>query len=321
MYYNAPTTNLPVDALSNEKIASLGQGRLGPAPEFLLNLANNSTPVVPSSGIQWDEQDGETDSGNYPIGQSTLVSYYVFGLLPTVAAAPAGGYGQDDHIIVLNQQTCELYETFAMQSNAPPYHEASGSIINIGDYNLRTAYRDTPVLVDSYGLDNGTASGQPIWPFVLTHAEAYSGQPILHSFRFALPQSLGSAGFQWPGTHAAGGTGSNGIYMASQFRLKASFNINTCLNGNVGEAFTPQFQQVLIAMQTYGLFFTDYGYPGLVSTDADQAWGDPGSSTSDNWVFAGMMHCVQFSDLEVVDNTPRVISATSGQVNLSFIPR
>jgi hypothetical protein len=78
----------------------------------------------------------------------------------------------------------------------------------------------------------------------------------------------------------------------------------------------------LADLQQYGLYYTDVsGSFGLVGTDASQAWGDPNLATSDNWIFAGWLHCIQASDLEIVDNTPRIISVTSGQVNQNFPAR
>jgi hypothetical protein len=74
-------------------------------------------------------------------------------------------------------------------------------------------------------------------------------------------------------------------------------------------------------LQQYGLYFTDNGSPGLITTDADQAWGDPNSPASDTWIFAGWLHCIQLSDLELVENTPRVINVLSGQVNAAFVAR
>lgn len=320
LYYNSPVNTLPVEPTSNARIASLGAGRLSPNPEFLLNVTDG-TQSVPASSITWDETNGETDGGNYPLTQSSLVSNYIFptgGVYqsPTVAASPAGGWGGDAHVLMLNTTNCDLYEIFALQSNAPPYHAGAGSIINTSDYNLRTVYKLIPPLVDTDGLDNGTASGMPIWPMVLTHAEVFGNKPITHGVRVTFNQTQGSPGYQWPATHAAGGRGSSGIYMGATFRLKSTFDTTTCHNGNPGAVYPPWFQQVLYALQTYGIYNADYGYPGLISTDAVADWGDPSSTTSDNWAFAGWLHCVQLSDLEQVDNTPRVINVTSGQVNL-----
>jgi hypothetical protein len=262
------------------------------------------------------------------------VSNYSFAgsyLLPTVAAAPAGGYGGDSHLLVLRTDTCFLYETFVFGANAPPYSAATGSIINLSDYNLRTAYKTNYPLIDSDGLDNGTASGIPIWPIVLTHDEVFgvggSGAapgavtPIQHGLRLMLDHPEDTPGFQWPATHAAGGNGNVSFYLGDTFRLKASFDMTTCHNGNVGALYPPWFQNVLQGMKTMGLYFADHGTPGLISTDGVAAWGDPSLATSDNWILAGWLHCVQLTDLEQVDNTPRIISMTSGRVNQNFVQR
>lgn len=319
MYYNAPVNTLPLDVNNTAKIAALSGYRLGPSPEFYLNVVNNTTPTYPSSQMIWDAAaSGEVDAGNYPMTQSTQVSLYLYGKGTPISGGPYTG--NDDHVIMLNTDTCVLYETYLLQNNAPPYHNVTGSIDNLKAYDLRTAAKQNS---DSDGLDNGTASGMAIWPEVLTHAEIFSGNPIVHGTRIGLGLAQGSPGFQWPATHMAGGTGTAGIYLGTTLRLPANYDTSTCHNEeNAGQPYPAWFQRVLTAFQTYGIYFADYtGSPGLIGTDADQGWGDPNSSSSDNWVFAGWLHCIRLTDLEVVDNQARIISLTSGRVQTNFPAR
>jgi hypothetical protein len=336
MYWNSPVANLPVDYKSPQKIASLGQGNLGPSPEFLLNVGDNTTPSTPSSAMVWGQGNpGEFDSGNYPMNPTTLVSNYVFGNPESVSAGPlAGG---DNHVLMLNSSTCIEYETYGLQNSTPPYSNSTGTIVDWKGYDLRKGKYNPASLPgganDSDGLDNGTASGIPIWPMVLTHDEVFGAggsaakptvSPIDHGVRFALTATQATVGFQWPATHTAGTpTGTANIFMGETFRLKNTFDTTTChYKDYSGQTFPPWFQNVLADLQQYGLYYTDVsGSFGLVGTDASQAWGDPNLATSDNWIFAGWLHCIQASDLEIVDNTPRVISTTSGQVNQNFPAR
>jgi hypothetical protein len=326
MYWNSSILTLPVDYANTAKIAALGVGRLGPSPEFLLNLATTATPTQPSNLMNIDVAqpgniNGEADSGSFPITPTSLVSVYMFGVTPTVAAGPYAG--QDDHVLMLNTSTCILYEVYLLQNNTPPYHIAFASIIGLKDNNLRTTYHIIPYSVDSDGLDNGTASGMAIWPFVFTHAEIFSGNPILHAGRIALSKASASPGWQWPATHSAGGTGNTNILLGATLRLHGGFDTITChANENTGQTYPPYARNLLIALEKYGVYFSDFSdFPGLISTDADQAWGDPNLSTSDNWALAGWMHCVQLSDLEFVDNVPRILAPTSGIVNQNFVVR
>ena len=336
MYWNSPVNMLPVSYLSPKQIASLGEANLGPSPEFLLNVGDNTTPTTSSSAMVWDQGNpGEFDSGNYPFNANTLVSNYIFG---APGAVSSGGVpGNDNHVLMLNSSTCLEYETFNLQNSTPPYHNSAGTIVDWKSYTLKTAQKYLPSTLpgnanDSDGLDNGTASGIPVWPMVLTHDEVFgvggsaaqpAVAPINHGVRFALSGAQVDNGFQWPATHSASGrTGANAIFMGATFRLKASFNSTTCgYRDNAGQAFPAWFQNVIADLQQYGLYLTDTGTTGLIGTDASQAWGNPGLATSDNWIFAGWLHCIQESDLEIVDNTPRVISTTSGQVNQNFPAR
>ena len=320
MYWNSPVDKLPVVMSSNSMIASLGVGNLWPSPEFTLNIVDNSTPTTPSYLMTWDQSNPmEFDSGSYPMTPNSQISRYVFGGSAPVSGAYIAG---DNHVLMLNSSTCLEYETYNLQNAIPPYHNSTGSIVDWRDYRMRTAQKFITVQGDSAGMDNGTASGIPIWPMVLTHAEVFSGQPILHGVRLGLTSTLTAGDYQWPATHGCCTHGTTNINMGATFRLKASFDTTTCrYKDNIGQPFPAWMKNVLVGLQTYGMYDTDNSSnPGSIGTDTDQGWGDTSLPTSDNWVFAGWLHCVQLNDLEVVDNTPRVISVTSGQVQ-TFIPR
>lgn len=307
-YCNSPIDKLPLDYRSAQKIAALGIGRLGPSPEMVLNIVGSS---VPGANIDWPDTSGETDSGTYPILPTSQVSRYVFG--QTSYLKDFTTFDEDGHILSLNPVTGNLYETYGASNNTEPYKLSLGVIWNMYDYRLRTATKLVPYGVDSSGLTSADAAGMPIWPFVLTHEEVYSGQPIIHGVRMGLRQDQVTYGYKWPATHAAGGTSGSGIMLGETFRVRADFTDPT---------FPDWFQPTLTALKTYGLYFTDNtGFPGLFSTDADQGWGDPNLAASDNWKFATELHKIPFTALEVVDNQPRIINLFSGQVNTNPIPR
>jgi hypothetical protein len=322
-YFNAPVDKLPIDLMSNSMIAAIASIRLGAEPEFIANQVTNATPTVPSYQMIIGENNGESDSGNFPIGQQTLVGYYTFGLTPSIAAAPAGGWGvnQDDHVTVINSDTCNDYEIWWMQSNTPPYKVGSTAIYNLGtDYKLRTAVK---VSQDTGGMiDGADAAGVPVAPMLLTHADAFSGNGFSGMTRFTLDNSIGQFGWRWPSTHSGRVSGSSGIVEGTIFRLRADFDIVTCQqNDNKGKAYPAYFVADLKSLQHRGLMYADGGGNGLLSADADQAWGDPSLSTSDIWAFNAWMHCIPGSALEVVDPQAEIVSIFSGQVNLNPIPR
>lgn len=299
-YFNSPVNKLPLDPQSAQKIAALGVGRLGSEPEFALNVVSGNPP---GASITWGGS-LESDGGNYPITPDTLLSSYEFGTPQTVGNNT--NFGGDNHVVMVNTSTGLLYETFALSNNVPPYGISNGAIWDLNSYQLRTACKLTPPIDDSDGLTSADAAGMPMWPLVLTHSEAFAGKPILHGFRFTLSPSVAAQGYIWPATHAAGGNATGPApVLGTTFRLAASFDVSP---------FPAWFQPILTALKTYGLYFADNGSSGLISADADQAWGDPDSSTSDTWIINGLFHQIPFSALEIVDNQARVISVTSGQV-------
>jgi hypothetical protein len=301
---------LPLDPSSAAKIASLGVGRLGPAPEFLLNIV---TGQPAGAAIAWESVNPESDGGNYPITPSTVVSIYEFGGNPAVSAYTA--FTTDGHILIANTTTGMLYETFALGNNVPPYQISNGAIWDMNSYCLRSALK---LSQDSSGLTSATAGGLPIWPLVLTHDEIFGVggsaanpaaniPPILHACRISLDKPHGGGGYQWPATHQSGGSGI--IRQGTCFRLSKSF---------VPPPNSPAyFLNLLTAFSNYGMIFDDFGSLGLISTDASQANGDPNSTTSDNYILAGLMHQIPLSALEIVENQARIINVLSGQVNQS----
>lgn len=322
-YGNSPVNRLPLDPWSAAKIALLGVGRIGPDYEFAINLANNQTPPAQ---IVWNADNGETDAGSYPFTDMSQVSNYssnspTNNIKDYTQANPNSGVGGDGHVLAINTDTGILYEGYGLWNNAQPYSFASGAVWDLKDYRLRTATKLIPPVVDSAGLTSADAAGLPITPFVLTHAEVYGGAPILHAMRITLPATALSKGYQWPATHASGGAAANGVFLGATLRLRPDFDIVTChANDNTGQPWPAWFVQVLVAMQTYGLYVADIGLP-LVSLDNDPKWGNTGSPTSDAWITSGWFHGILFSDLQVVDNQPRIISIFSGQVNPNFTAR
>ena len=299
-YFNSPVNKLPLDPQSSQKIAAMGVGRLGTNPEFVLNVV--SGPQVPAA-ITWGGS-LECDGGNYPIGPETVLSQYIFGTVVTVGSN--ANFSADNHICVINTDTGLLYETFGCNTNTPPYVINQGSIWDLNLYQLRSGCKLISPLDDSDGLTSADAAGMPMWPLVLTHSEWASGAPILHSFRFVISAAQASAGWIWPATHSGNGSGNNLPVLGTTFRLQASFDASS---------FPANMQSLITALKTYGLYFCDGGTTGLISTDGDQAWGDPNAiGVSDDSIINEWLHQIPLSALEIVDNQARVISVTSGQV-------
>ena len=318
MYYNQPVDGLPLDQQNAAKIASLGAGNLGPSPEFTVNMA---TATTPHPAIMWQNTNGESDSGTYPIDPGFFVSEYTYPNDPTVLNHVWGGPNDDAHLLVVDER-CINYEIYQMQNQTPPYVVSTGSIFDMNSTALRTDQKIITLAQDSDGLGSTDAAGMDISPLILTYAEAFSGKPINHGFRFALSQAQGSPYWQWPATHTGGRpTGTANILMGSTFRLNPAFDTGTCHYGSSsGQPFPSWFQTTLTALKAYGLYFADYtGNPGLVGVDADERWGDPSSSTSPIWQAAGFWHCIRLADLQIVDNQSRILDINDGAVKTGYV--
>lgn len=318
-YFNQPIDELPADQQSAAKIASLGVGRLGTSPEFALNLRDNTTPIP---AFNWDNVNGESDSGSYPVDANSIVSGWEFGTVGVLSAGVFLNPDWDAHILTINTDKGFLYEIYGLQNATPPYHVSTGSIWDLNGYALRTAQKIITWGADSDGLDSTDAAGMPIAPLVLTHAEFVSGQPISHALRFCLTPAQVTPGWQWPATHAAGGGATSNILMGTLFRLPADFDI---------ASFPASCQPVLQCIKTYGVHLTDLsGTAGLISLDSNQTspdlngirqgWGNGSDPASDQATLATVLHEIPLSALEIADNQCRIISVTSGQVKTNFVP-
>jgi hypothetical protein len=221
---------------------------------------------------------------------------------------------------MLNQDTCNDYEIWLLQTNVPPYTVGSAAIYNLHNYWLRTA---TKITQDSAGLDGGDAAGVPVTPMALRHADAFSGQGWQYMTRFTVDNGILSFCWVWPATHSGSARGSSGICEGQMFRIRQDFDTQTCHQGdNKDLPYPPYFMAALKSWQTYGMMVADGGATGLISADADQGWGDPSKPTSDTWRFNSWTHCVPLSTaLEAVDPEAEIVSVLSGQVYLNPLPR
>ena len=228
-----------------------------------------------------------------------------------------------------------LYEMFQQTTSTSPYTIGSGYIWDLNSYKLRNDFKIWWYGTDSSGSTSGDVSGAPIWVMVMTHDEICGvgnsmlagtcvAQTVNHAWRVAFETSIVQSGYQPPATHDGGTPAANNqVYIGTSFRLPAGYDVTTCHSGsNNGQAYPSWFVgSVLTTLLHYGLNFTDYGTNGLISSDVNQAWGDTGIGASDNAIIAGWLHCIQLQDLEVIDNTPRIINSRTLQVNNNFVVR
>ncbi len=198
----------------------------------------------------------ESDPGPMPIPANAQIE-----------GAPNPG---DQHVLVLDNANCWLYELFGSSvNNDGSWTAASASVWALQNYNQR------PLTWTS-----ADAAGLPIFPGLARYDEV-AGGTIHHALRFTLQHSR--AAFVLPATHwAANSTNANAAPMGMRLRLKANFNMSSYSAAN---------QVILKALQQYGMIMADNGSSMYLSGAPDSHWDN-----NDLHALGG----VKASDFEVV---------------------
>lgn len=163
------------------------------------------------------------------------------------------GEDGDRHVIVINTDTCRLYELYAAYSLTSPQRWEAGSGATF-DLNINDHWTDTWTSADAAGL--------PIFPGLARCDEASTGV-IDHAFRFTISKPRQAPGdnnvYVFPARHEAG---SNTDPMSPPFgarlRLKADYP--------EGE-FEGQALAIVRALKKYGMILADIGSNWYISGD------------------------------------------------------
>ena len=246
--WNRPVADLPLDPDSDAFVQSIGAGSYvhadfgsgewppgsGSPIGIPYTLVSQDQPGVAVSFVY----DGESDPGPYPI--------------PPDAAIEGGPAGDGDrHVLLVDQDSCLLYELFdAHLQPDGSWQAGSGAIFDLDTNDLRPA-----------GWTSADAAGLPILPGLVRYDEVAAGH-IDHALRFTAPQTRRT--YVWPARHFASSlTGTQYPPMGQRFRLKADFDIS---------GFSPQVRVILQAMKTYGLILADNGSDWFISGAPDVRW-------------------------------------------------
>ena len=145
--------------------------------------------------MTFDEYGDESDPGPYPIPADAPVEH-----------------GSDHHVIVVDESTCRLYETF--DSTRQPdgsWTAGSGATWDLRSNALRPA-----------GWTSADAAGLPILAGLVRYEEVAAGR-IDHAIRVTAPVTQRS--YVWPARHQAGSTNAaTAPPMGAWFRLRADFD-------------------------------------------------------------------------------------------------
>jgi hypothetical protein len=278
-WWHADVSKLPVHPKSSAWLAHMSPiSRLHPdfGPSFGAQPAPYGIPFTivtnshPTVTVKFDYA-SESDRIPYPLGSDTKVE---------------GGQwtSGDRHTIVVNADTCRLYETWATRRPATGWAAGSGASWLLTSYALRPA-----------GWTSADAAGLPILPGLLRFDEVQS-RSIDHAIRFTT--DVTDQHYLWPARHQAGAVADTSYPpMGARFRLKASYVISSSLRADT--------RTVLRAMKKYGLVLADNGSPWYFQGTADTRWSSP---------LLDELKTIPASAFEAVDTSSLMISRDSMQI-------
>ena len=216
---------------------------------------------TPKSRVSF-EYANESDKGPYPIPANVPIE-----------GQPAHGNEGDRHALIVDRDSCKLYELFALQRKGGRWTAGSGAIFDLRSNKLR------PV-----GRTSADAAGLPILPGLARWDGDASTGVIRHALRFTAERTRRA--FVYPARHYAGDSADPSLPpMGLRVRLKASVVISKLPH---------QARIVAQAMKTYGLILADNGSPWFVSGAPSPHW------SNDQLHALGALHG---SDFEVVDTS------------------
>ena len=254
--WNTPVDALPRRAGSARLIRSIGLTE-GVHPDFSdrghygipINIVRRTTP---RRAVTFDYAD-ESDRVRYPI-----------------PVAPRIEGGSDRHMLLVDRDSCRLYELFGAARKGTRWAAGSGALYDLTSNRLRPS-----------GWTSADAAGLPILPGLARHDEVARGR-IDHALRFTAPRTRNT--FVYPARHAASSASDPALPpMGLRVRLKRSVSL---------AGYGPQARTVLVALRRYGMILADNGSPWYITGAPSARWND------DDLHGLGR---IRGSDFEVVD--------------------
>ena len=319
--FNTPINTLPVHPNSAAYLATIGSHHvhldLGATVDqtsatfygIPYNVVHGSTLTWTANyfrstdtGLSWDaraEADCALPTGHTLVSPCTLAAapnpVFPFPTAPIVEGGidtnPTQPYG-DHHILVLDADTCRLWETY----HSYPHTGGGWDIYGEATFDMHSnALRPA-------GWTSADAAGFPMLPLLLRGDEATAGA-IHHALRFTITSSKIRDTYVWPARHLTGSTTStNNPQMGQLFRLRATYAIPA--------SFNTQARAIVVAMQTYGMYIADGGSDMYVTGEPYAGWLDATIS---------QVQTLTTADFEAVDITA-ITSRPGFDVNSGAVP-
>ncbi len=227
--WNQEITEAAVDALSASYIASIGgEATLfanldaDPRSGLPIIVVPAEQPQVPITFLQTEE----SDPGPYPIPDDVPIES-----------------GDSAHAIIIQRDTCLLYEVFQLQRLADGWQAYAGALWRLREDMRRPLY-----------ATSADGAGLPILPGLVRYDEIASGE-IRHALRVSVPRT--QRAFVDPATHwASDATDPSLPPMGLRLRLKADVDESS---------FFGAARVIVIALKRYGLLVAENGNPWWLS--------------------------------------------------------
>lgn len=264
--FNQRVDSLPVAADSARVVASIGLDT-GLHPDFGSGTYEGRPIGIPvdvvsrrthRSRLSFDYAD-ESDRVGYPIPKNVHIE---------------GGAGADGdrHALLVDRDSCRLYELYALERSGGGWHAGSGATWRLRSNRVRHA-----------GWTSADAAGLPILPGLARYDEVRRGH-IDHALRFTVSETRNA--FVFPARHFASSLSDPALpRMGERLRLKSGVDISH---------YPRQARIVLQALKTYGMLVADNGSDWYISGAPSSGWDNDALHSLDG---------IHGADFEVVAGT------------------
>ncbi len=250
---------LPADNPLNQEVADLPESPNSQAYVESIGLSAHLHPDFgnnPSYGIPYVVVGPEQPK--VPIKFTAYASESNPGPYPVPLNAPVEGGGRrgkgDKHVLVLQEETCMLYELYKATQRGSGWRAFSGAVFNLRSDALRPE-----------GWTSADAAGLPIFPLLARYPEVAAGA-IDHALRVTVPSS--QRGYIHPATHFASSSSNPDLPpMGLRLRLNAGYPL---------AGFSGQALIIMEALKRYGLIVADNGSPWYITGAPSPGWNEAG---------------------------------------------
>jgi hypothetical protein len=246
--WNLRVDGLPLHPRSAAIVKSIGRDT-GLHPDFGSGNYKGAPIGIPYTTVSKSQKKvtlkfgyaDQSDKGPYPIPGNVPIE---------------GGRGstQDRHALIVDRDSCRLYELYKLYppSAGHGWRAGSGAIWSLASNHVRPA-----------GWTSADAAGLPILPGLARYEELSHGG-IDHALRFTVTRTRHA--YIYPARHQASDlTGADLPAMGQRLRLKASYNISH---------FPAQARAVLAALKRYGMIVADNGSNWYITGAPANGWSN-----------------------------------------------